>query len=49
MTIGQRFARLVTDVVVRRPSLWRLFHAGATGPYSLSPEAWRKIISTSER
>jgi ubiquinone/menaquinone biosynthesis C-methylase UbiE len=25
MTIGQRFARLVTDVVVRRPALWRLF------------------------
>jgi len=24
-TIGQRFARLVTDVVVRRPALWRLF------------------------
>jgi ubiquinone/menaquinone biosynthesis C-methylase UbiE len=23
--IGQRFARLVTDVVVRRPGLWRLF------------------------
>jgi ubiquinone/menaquinone biosynthesis C-methylase UbiE len=25
VTIGQRFARLVTDVVVRRPSLWRVF------------------------
>jgi len=32
-----------------KPSLWRLFHAGATGPYSLTPEAWRKIISASER
>jgi hypothetical protein len=31
-----------------KPSLWRLFHAGATGPYSLTPEAWRKIISASE-
>jgi glutathione synthase/RimK-type ligase-like ATP-grasp enzyme len=30
-----------------KPSLWRLFHAGATGPYSLTPEAWRKIIATS--
>ena len=25
MTIGQRFARFVTDVVVRAPFLWRLF------------------------
>jgi ubiquinone/menaquinone biosynthesis C-methylase UbiE len=25
VTFGQRFARLVTDVVVRRPRLWRLF------------------------
>ena len=25
MTLGQRFARLATDVVVRRPALWRLF------------------------
>ena len=32
-----------------KPSLWRLFHAGATGPYSLTPEAWREIISASER
>jgi glutathione synthase/RimK-type ligase-like ATP-grasp enzyme len=28
-----------------KPSLWRLFHAGATGPYSLTPEAWRKIVA----
>ena len=32
-----------------KPSLWRLFHASATGPYSLTPEAWRMIISASER
>ncbi len=25
MTLGQRFARVVTDLVVRRPILWRLF------------------------
>ena len=25
MNVGQRFARLTTDVVVRRPALWRLF------------------------
>jgi predicted ATP-grasp superfamily ATP-dependent carboligase len=30
-----------------KPSLWRLFHAGATGPYSLTPEAWRKILAAS--
>ena len=30
-----------------KPSLWRLFHAGATGPYSLTPEAWRSIIAAS--
>jgi predicted ATP-grasp superfamily ATP-dependent carboligase len=30
-----------------KPSLWRLFYAGATGPYSLTPEAWRKIIAAS--
>lgn len=39
-------ALLVTLV---KPSLWRLFHAGATGPYALTPEAWRKIIASSER
>lgn len=32
---------------VIKPSLWRLFHAGATGPYSLTPEAWQRIISAS--
>jgi len=31
-----------------KPSLWRLFHAGATGPYSLTPDAWRRIIAASE-
>jgi predicted ATP-grasp superfamily ATP-dependent carboligase len=25
-----------------RPSLWRLFHAGATGPYALTPNAWNR-------
>ena len=25
MTFGQRFARIVTDIVVRRPMLWRIF------------------------
>ena len=31
-----------------KPSLWRLFHAGATGPYALTPEAWRKIVAAAE-
>jgi hypothetical protein len=26
------------------PPLWRSFHAGAVGPYSLTPEAWRDIL-----
>jgi len=30
-------------------SLWRLFHAGATGPYSLTPKAWDEIVAASER
>jgi D-alanine-D-alanine ligase-like ATP-grasp enzyme len=32
-----------------KPSLWRLFHTGATGPYALTPEAWRTIIAAGER
>lgn len=30
------------------PSLWRRFHAGATGSYSLTPEAWHQIVAVSE-
>jgi hypothetical protein len=30
------------------PSLWRLFHSGATGAYSLTPEAWRKIVAAND-
>jgi predicted ATP-grasp superfamily ATP-dependent carboligase len=30
-----------------KPSLWRLFHTGATGPYALTPEAWRTIVAAS--
>jgi len=28
-----------------RPSLWRKFHAGAVGPYAVTPEAWAEILS----
>jgi predicted ATP-grasp superfamily ATP-dependent carboligase len=31
------------------PSLCRLFHKGATGPYALTPDAWRKILAASEQ
>jgi glutathione synthase/RimK-type ligase-like ATP-grasp enzyme len=31
------------------PSLCRLFHKGATGPYALTPDAWRKIVAASEQ
>jgi hypothetical protein len=30
-----------------KPSMCRLFHAGATGPYALTPDAWRRIIAAS--
>ncbi|CCD99514.1 hypothetical protein [Bradyrhizobium sp. STM 3809] len=28
-----------------RPSLWRRFHAGAVGPYAVTPEAWAEILA----
>jgi glutathione synthase/RimK-type ligase-like ATP-grasp enzyme len=30
------------------PPLWRKFHSGAVGPYSLTPEAWDKILAAAE-
>jgi glutathione synthase/RimK-type ligase-like ATP-grasp enzyme len=27
------------------PPLWRKFHAGAVGPYALTPNAWRQILA----
>jgi ubiquinone/menaquinone biosynthesis C-methylase UbiE len=39
VTIGQRFARFVTDVVVRAPFLWRLFRRRMTRNFDqLAPE-----------
>ena len=39
MTIGQRFARAVTTLVVRRPALWKLFRAPLTRSFDrLAPE-----------
>ena len=49
MTIGQRFARLVTDVVVRAPFLWRLFRGRMTRNFDqLAPE-WDSTRVSRER
>ncbi|MGJ4942242.1 ATP-grasp domain-containing protein [Bradyrhizobium sp. HKCCYLS1011] len=39
-------AALVACLV--RPSLWRRFHAGAVGPYAVTPEAWDEILARAE-
>jgi ubiquinone/menaquinone biosynthesis C-methylase UbiE len=39
VTVGQRFARVVTQIVVRAPFLWRLFRGGMTRQFDrLAPE-----------
>jgi ubiquinone/menaquinone biosynthesis C-methylase UbiE len=49
VTIGQRFARLVTDVVVRAPFLWRLFRGRMTRNFDqLAPE-WDSTRVSRER
>jgi ubiquinone/menaquinone biosynthesis C-methylase UbiE len=49
MTIGQRFARLVTDVVVRAPFLWRIFRGRMTRNFDqLAPE-WDATRVSRER
>jgi ubiquinone/menaquinone biosynthesis C-methylase UbiE len=49
VTIGQRFARLVTDVVVRAPFLWRLFRRRMTRSFDqLAPE-WNSTRVSRER
>ena len=30
------------------PSLWRKFHAGAVGPYAVTPKAWQEILAAAE-
>lgn len=30
------------------PPLWRKFHAGAVGPYAVTPEAWGEILAAAE-
>ena len=49
MTAGQRFARFVTDVVVRAPFLWRLFRGTLTRSFDkLAPE-WDATRVSRER
>ena len=36
-------AALVASLI--HPPLWRKFHAGAVGPYAVTPEAWEAIIA----
>ena len=40
MTFGQRFARVVTDVVVRRPMLWRLFRRPLRSQFDKLAPVW---------
>jgi ubiquinone/menaquinone biosynthesis C-methylase UbiE len=49
VTLGQRFARLVTTLVVRRPALWQLFRAPLTRNFDrLAPE-WDSTRVSLER
>jgi SAM-dependent methyltransferase len=45
MTAGQRFARLVTDVVVRVPFAWRLFRGTMTRSFDKLAPSWEARIS----
>jgi len=49
MTLGQRFARVTTDVVVRVPGAWRLFRGRMAAQFdSLAPE-WDRTRVSPER
>jgi SAM-dependent methyltransferase len=45
MTAGQRFVRLVTDVVVRVPFAWRLFRGSLTRSFDKLAPTWEGRIS----
>jgi ubiquinone/menaquinone biosynthesis C-methylase UbiE len=45
MTAGQRFVRLVTDVVVRAPFAWRLFRGRMTRSFDKLAPTWEGRIS----
>jgi ubiquinone/menaquinone biosynthesis C-methylase UbiE len=40
LTFGQRFVRFVTDVVVRRPALWRFFRRPVTRQFDRLAPVW---------
>jgi ubiquinone/menaquinone biosynthesis C-methylase UbiE len=40
LTFGQRFARFVTDLVVRRPMLWRLFRGAMRRQFDRLAPVW---------
>jgi SAM-dependent methyltransferase len=43
-TFGRRFARLATDAVVRRPSLWRLFRRPLEFQFGRLAPQWNTVI-----
>ncbi len=43
MTLGQRFVRFATDVVVRRPALWRLFRGPIRRQFDRLAPKWESI------
>lgn len=45
MTLGQRFARLATDVSVRQPGLWRLFRPVVRRQFDRVAPAWGQMRS----
>ncbi|HEY8722450.1 MAG TPA: class I SAM-dependent methyltransferase [Gaiellaceae bacterium] len=49
MTVGQRFARLVTDVVVRAPFLWRVFRRRMRRNFDLLAPEWDATRVSRER
>ena len=45
MTFGQRFARIVTDIVVRRPMLWRFLRRPLRAQFDRLAPAWEEMRS----
>jgi SAM-dependent methyltransferase len=49
MNVGQRFARLATDVVVRRPGLWRVFRGSIQRQFDKLAPVWDAMRSAGHR
>jgi SAM-dependent methyltransferase len=45
MNVGRRFARLATDLVVRRPALWRLFRGSIRRQFDKLAPSWDAMRS----